>query len=963
MKVVCYTIAFFTLLIPSLEAQERGVVIRLCGPEIFETEPGSIVTAVFQITNETAQAQEFFSDVKLPQGWMLIVEDPSFCLGPHVSDARLVSFWVPQGALAGEYALTYCITGRKFPSMVGAYTIKVSVLPVSRLEVTLLQAPDIVIAGEDYRISFVVTNKSNTKGDVVIMIDSGEDLPFAVDTEKLQLAPEESKTLEVVVKTDRTRKTKLKHHLRFTAQMFENQGTKAQASSHVEILPRTTGSGERYLKVPAELALKYVTKRNFQDDAGFQAAISGSGTLDEERRKGIDFYLRGPDVQDKSSFGLHDEYRVTFHTKAFELRFGDQVYGASQLIEKHVYGRGAEGSLSLSDIRVGGYHMETRWLEPKAKHTAGYLDYLAWDTFQIGLNYLHREKKDADEKIASLECRLRPFAKTDLELEYSKGERNRERGDAYQLGVSSRWNWISYASRFVHAEPQASAYHGNRDFASAGFSVRLRQNLKLTANLQQEKQNLNLDPMLHSAPVEQFYKLGFDYRINFGTSFYVNWQNRRREDRLPDPGFRYRERSILLGIGQTFQKIGFRIYGESGTREDELANQSTPLVNYKLYTHAQPLHILSASGYFYSDESGDSSKDRRRRITAGLNGSLRIADRMNLSLNFQTSAYRDSDHGNRNILEVSFRHRFHNQSEIRLRGRRMSYRDLGGRYESDVMAEYIIPLGLPVARRGDIGRVRGSVYDQESNQPISDVILRIDGTTAVTDKRGEFNFSSVKPGTHYLSLSTARIGLDRIAAQKIPMELNIQGGEETQIEVGITRAASLSGHVHAYSLANGVANGYGDNLLAHVNGNNGNNHHVIGAGNHNDFWNNGSGHNVIGDGSGNGSSLNGTYDTENLTSAKVHGVSNVLVELTDGLEVMRRLTDREGRFAFEEVRPGQWTLKIHQNNLPTYHHLERDTFNFHLAPGEKDDVLIRVVPKLRPIQIISEGEIKLEEEK
>ena len=67
-------------------------------------------------------------------------------------------------------------------------------------------------------------------------------------------------------------------------------------------------------------------------------------------------------------------------------------------------------------------------------------------------------------------------------------------------------------------------------------------------------------------------------------------------------------------------------------------------------------------------------------------------------------------------------------------------------------------------------------------------------------------------------------------------------------------------------------------------------------------------------------------------------------------------------FTFDDVRPGQWTLAVHADNLPGYHYFEKDTFEIELAPGEKKEMLIRVLPRKRTIQIIKEGETLLEEE-
>ena len=48
--------------------------------------------------------------------------------------------------------------------------------------------------------------------------------------------------------------------------------------------------------------------------------------------------------------------------------------------------------------------------------------------------------------------------------------------------------------------------------------------------------------------------------------------------------------------------------------------------------------------------------------------------------------------------------------------------------------------------------------------------------------------------------------------------------------------------------------------------------------------------------------------------------------------------------------------------MPQYHYLEKDTFEIELAPGEKKEILIRVLPRKRTIQMIEEGETLIEEE-
>ncbi len=86
--------------------------------------------------------------------------------------------------------------------LLGSNTIYVVVLPVVKLEVKLLEAPESIIAGEDYKSRFVIVNQSNTENAVKIRIDSSDNLPFAVDADTFRLAPGESKKVNVTVRTD-----------------------------------------------------------------------------------------------------------------------------------------------------------------------------------------------------------------------------------------------------------------------------------------------------------------------------------------------------------------------------------------------------------------------------------------------------------------------------------------------------------------------------------------------------------------------------------------------------------------------------------------------------------------------------------------------------------------------------------------------------------------------------------------
>ena len=50
-----------------------------------------------------------------------------------------------------------------------------------------------------------------------------------------------------------------------------------------------------------------------------------------------------------------------------------------------------------------------------------------------------------------------------------------------------------------------------------------------------------------------------------------------------------------------------------------------------------------------------------------------------------------------------------------------------------------------------------------------------------------------------MSIDKAKIGLNRMPVEKSPMEIVLVGGEERNVEIGITRGAVLSGQIMVYS--------------------------------------------------------------------------------------------------------------------------------------------------------------------
>jgi hypothetical protein len=394
-----------------------------------------------------------------------------------------------------------------------------------------------------------------------------------------------------------------------------------------------------------------------------------------------------------------------------------------------------------------------------------------------------------------------------------------------------------------------------------------------------------MDPSIESAAIGRFGLLGLTYIFKTGTTISIESRYRSREDRFPEPDFDYRELTFRGRVGQSFKTLFFNASAELGKTKDRLNDQTVDVGIYEGTAYFMPTRNQTYGGYVRYSRRGNPEDENRVTINTGLTGSFKIGKRANVNLKLEKYDCIGTDSGDRHNLDLALSYLFFNKISVSARGRHTMYsRNSDQEDETAFIVEFTVPFGLPVGRKRSIGMLEGYVRDRETGQPIQNAILRLSGATAVTDSDGGFAFPALEPGAFYLTIDSASIGLERISVEKTPLKVDIEGGKETSIEIGITESADLMGKVTVYGFAKE------DYLQKEYAVHKGKDRSV-------------------------------PKDTETDLVEK-YGLANVLLEFKSELEIWRMLTDRKGRFSFDDVRPGQWTLAVYADNLPEYHYLD-----------------------------------------
>jgi len=220
----------------------------------------------------------------------------------------------------------------------------------------------------------------------------------------------------------------------------------------------------------------------------------------------------------------------------------------------------------------------------------------------------------------------------------------------------------------------------------------------------------------------------------------------------------------------------------------------------------------------------------------------------------------------------------------------MSARRLEGRFaRTDFLLSYSIPFAMPVMRRGDVGTLRGRVFDAETAAGVKGAVLRLDGITVATNARGEFRFPAVSQGPHQLSLERGPASADvqQVPATFLPPEVVVSGGDPTVMDIALVRSGVIEVRVSMRNSEESVA----------------------------------------------------------------RGAAGVLVLFESGDTVLRRLTDSNGYARIGGIPPGTWSIRVASDTIPAGYQPETEGASLGLAPGETATTDIVLVPERREIRM------------
>jgi hypothetical protein len=863
-RLVCLAVVWaLSAAVPS-----SGQQVEAVGDLRVEAAPGSSLTLIYRIVNLTTELLELVPEITEPEGWSLLTGNRAFVLPPGRSDVQIVSFALPATAAAGEYVLTYSVNGGD-GSAVSAEERHVVVAAKSRLTLDPIEHPKLVLTTDSYQAEVRLTNQSNLAHTVKLELSQSVELPLTWGPSEVRLSPQESSVIRIRVETPPDLTAELLHQLALTARVEADPAVIATTAIETTVLPAQATSAGRWRRLEGSLTVRALTEE--RGPGGSHSQPNGTlflgGNLDDEGLRHLELFLQGPEVSGPGPLRtVREELYAQLTTPTVDLIVGDFDPSPSRLVSQF-RGRGASLRFGRGIWGLGGRYLVTphqagRRIEEHAVHADLELGGQA-----TRLQYVQRSEPKTGNRseLLDFEALLHPLETMALRLGLAHGRHSGSSteptaglgGELELLGQRKRWSYnvlYLYGDRgFPGQHPGSSALYG-------GVNAKLTQRLSAQTGARQGRVREEPDVLYSVAPFETEYTNGLYYRLQRGTTVSLERFNRSHEEVSEAAAVDLQETTYRLGVRQNLSKgdVAFRV--ESGDGTDRVAQSTFDLRRYTLESSYRPSKKLDVQAEL--EQTRETTLDGRGddALSALVSAKVQLREKLALDGYYRQREREFRTSSSTVYSRVRLLRELPRAHQVSLELAQTRTSSLTSEGQRAVMLGYTVPLAVPVNRRTRVGAIHGRVRSEQSGQPLSNVMIRLGGAVARTDQDGEFSIPALDAGTHLVAIDTSRIGYRLLPSVMNPEVVAVVGGSDELLDLWLTSAGVIRGTVAREPSAE-------------------------------ERW----------------SATNRPLQADPEAMIPVAGV---VVEASDGRTTLRRLTYADGRFVFDPLQPGTWTLRV-----------------------------------------------------
>lgn len=858
-----------------------------------ELVPGSTSNMVVKLINNTDSIKEFHLKIKTPTGWSQLTDYASVIVERHSKRIKIFSFHIHEKTNVGDYTVNIEAYNKEKNKSIGSVNIPVYVQARYEMMIQLMEAPEYLFAGDILSVKFMIQNLSNVEAHIhasLINVNIPEIRTFT-------LAPDSMVITTVLVKATDNIEHYTRNSLSMTASIIESPEIKNEISYIFNVMPSDKVKFDAFNRIPVKISGLLVTDNQMGDRKyGGMFDIKGNGLISKRKNRMIDFHFRGPDQQGNPILGLTDEYYVKYSSLHSNATVGDNTFRLTELTEGARYGRGIEYEHKLKKMSMGAFVNYPRFYPNVKRVYSVFGSYFSGTKYRINAAYMNKLfVTDSSAQLYTLSGETNPFSWGNLKLEYATGMEAGKMTKAYSLGFKVHLSRYRFFFNYMKADKDFPGYITNSMYLSSGLSASILKRLNISINYNISHYNIALDTMFSNAPYTDNLSLSLAYNINFNHGISIGLNKRGSEDRRLPKQFDYDEYTARLTLQSRMNRLRISVYGAYGKTQNYLVQneyQITNVFNSNLtinYTIHKNVFIKAFVSYLGGQQY---LSDDYTRFYYGATANAHWNDKVLVVFQYQNNYEVEEYYRDRSLFALDANYIVNRNHEFGVGVNYNLRKNYLNNTQLSASLKYTYTLNLPVSRREDVGSLRGKVINN-GVEKVEGIIFTLEGNISVTDENGEFEFPYVKTGTHFLFVDYSEAGLNTIAEEPGPYRIELMPGQEYNFELRLTKSGKISGKILISEDENMGKKGY---------------------------------------------------------IPIKEEVKNLIVEANNGSEIYRMFTNKYGAFDFEDLRPGQWNVKVYDRGIPKGFQLINDEFHIELKPEQIKHIDIVIKKKSRKIK-------------
>lgn len=873
-------------------AQVDGLEFRLLNSRELDLSPGNTSNLVIQISNNNDTLKECFLKITSPEGWNQLMKYTSLKIEANSSSNKILSFHIPESTTVGEYSISIEAFEKATSASIGITNIPIKVLPRYELVLKKFASPDNVIAGDTFKVKYLIQNQSNLEAKIKTKISNG----YRTEEKLLTLAPDSFIITTVVAPTKKSLEYHMRRNVIVMAEIVDAPETQKSLSDLYNIIPSHALKFDPYVRFPIKIST-VVASNNQREERGYAAMfeITGNNQLSRKRNDNLSFRLRGPNRDGKPILGTNDSYHALYQSEHHSILVGDNNYRLTDLTESSRFGRGAKYEYKKNKMTFGTFANIPRFYPGLKMVNAAYAIYNVDQKYIATAGHLMKSYADGSTAhISTIAAIARVKSWGNFETEISSGLANGKFTKAYKANLKANYSIFRSYFNITKADEDFPGYFSNTQNLSGGLNLHVFKKANLAFFYTSSKSNIALDTMFSNAPYTSNIDLAVRFRLHRNHSLSLGVVKRSSEDRLQVKLFHFEESTAKIALSHSLNQFRINLSAEVGKvnnflsqTEGELTNSKRASINIK-YMINDKFNFRTFVNYM----------GNRRYLSSDLNDFYYGAEvyavwnKFNISGAFQSNYQLEEYYKDRSICDLSFRYTINKKHEISGSTYYNLVKNTLNKKELQFLVKYTYTFNAPLRKKDNLGSLTGRIINKGVDK-IEGVVLTYAGSVAITNKKGEFNFPMVRAGTSNLYIDDSKMGLHSIADRPGPYAISIIPGEENVFEISYTKSASISGKL------------------------------------------------II-------------ENDDNIGAKEYIGVKekikNLIIEVKTDEEMYRVITDKNGNYIFKDLRPGSWTLKVYDNGIPSGYELITDTFNAELVPSQEKTIDIKIKKKARKVK-------------